>query len=977
MFILFLFFCSGATALVYEVIWSKYLGLLLGSTIQAQTVVLAAFMGGLALGNYFFGKRADLLRRPLLAYGCLELAIGLYALAFAGIYALADGLFVRCGGGLLNHPGWLLLLKGMLSVALLLVPTILMGGTLPLLAAWLEQNSTEAGRLSARFYSLNSLGAVCGAGLAGFVLVQWLGLRNTIVCTSAVNILIGLSAVAIGRNPARISAPAFAANQRSQPTEGRLPDSPRLFAYGCLLVALTGGVSMGLEVLASRCLCLILGASLQVFALVLIAFILGIALGSAVVASPRRTHWPKEATTVGLLLGASVLIGGVVFSIEDLALLYSYAQAGLTHTSTGYLFHQGIVSLFAILVMGLPAAALGSVLPLWIRDTEKAHEMGRRVGRLLTWNTLGAVGGVLVTGFVLMPGIGLRGAFAALAIVLATGALIVAIAARRRFAVAVAGGVMALLAWVSATGGEGWRYVMSSGVFRLPNGVYNQAYLEDRRKAVHLLFYEDAADATVSVESDDYRGSFTNLSLRIDGKPDASVPGDLSTQLLLGQLPLMMKPDSKDVFVLGMGSGVSAGTTLGYPIASLTVADNCSPVIKAVTLFDKWNHSLLNDPRTHVYREDARTVLKLSARKYDVIISEPSNPWMVGVGSVFSRDFYLIAASRLKPGGIMSQWFHTYELDDNILELVVRTFNSVFPNMEIWDVGEGDIVLLGSQKPWNSDVDTFRSAFKYAGPRHDLAAIGLASPAAIWARQLASQQTAYALAGPGKIQSDNFPILEYVAPRMFYIYLGRGADRFQNYDERTLQMELASPEKNKALAGLSPATLAEIFGGDAPSVNHALEDYLRAANNPHPDQSEYASLAMPCIFRGTNDAILFVPAVARTNAVAYQLFKDEAVLRTNPKDQQQAITNIQSVLRNQKTYARKKAGWSAGHFADLAAKASLLLGNIEEAKSILLLGLKLEPDSKQLAYLSRIMIHRGILKPSEIPNEMLDGVLSP
>ena len=159
-----------------------------------------------------------------------------------------------------------------------------------------------------------------------------------------------------------------------------------------------------------------------------------------------------------------------------------------------------------------------------------------------------------------------------------------------------------------------------------------------------------------------------------------------------------------------MGSGITAGSTLGYPIEHLTVAENCAPVLRAVRLFDPWNHGVATNSRVRIYREDARTVLKLSPQKYDVIISEPSNPWMVGIGRVFSREFYQLAASRLKPGGIMTQWFHLYEMDDQTLDVVVRTFRAVFPNMEIWDVNDGDIVMLGSDRPWKSDLEAYRRA---------------------------------------------------------------------------------------------------------------------------------------------------------------------------------------------------------------------------------------------------------------------------
>src|SRR5436190_8636849 len=197
--IIFLFFCSGAAALVYEVVWSRYLSLMFGSTIQAQTVVLAVFMGGLALGNRLIGGRSDLLKKPLAAYGLLEVIVGLYAFFFSWIYAGADRLFVGVGSHLLDHAAGLLLLKAGLSVGLLLLPTVLMGGTLPLLAAWLKTQSSDAGRWSARFYSTNSLGAVFGAWLGGFLLIRSLGLVSTLQMTALANVLIGFAALGLAR----------------------------------------------------------------------------------------------------------------------------------------------------------------------------------------------------------------------------------------------------------------------------------------------------------------------------------------------------------------------------------------------------------------------------------------------------------------------------------------------------------------------------------------------------------------------------------------------------------------------------------------------------------------------------------------------------------------------------------------------------------------------------------------------------------
>jgi hypothetical protein len=239
------------------------------------------------------------------------------------------------------------------------------------------------------------------------------------------------------------------------------------------------------------------------------------------------------------------------------------------------------------------------------------------------------------------------------------------------------------------------------------------------------------------------------------------------------------------------------------------LAENCEPVIKASRYFTNWNRNILEDRRVHLWREDARTVLKLDPQLYDVIVAQPSNPWTVGIGSVFSREFYEVSANRLKPGGIMAQWFHIYEMHDGIVELVLRTFGSVFPFVEIWDAGNGDVVMLGSMQPWPSNPAVYRQSFELAGVKSDLARIGISSPELLWARQMASQRTAFAIAGEGPIQTDLFPVLEYAAPRAFYI--GVTATTFQNYDERTRQMGLASAEKIAVLKSLPPEETLPLF----------------------------------------------------------------------------------------------------------------------------------------------------------------------
>ena len=399
--VLALFFGSGATALIYEVVWSKFLAQMFGSTIYAQTVVLAVFMGGLALGNRIFGGWADGLRQPVKLYGVLEILIGIYAFLFPMLDHATDWLFIAAGMPIAEHAGGLLLLKGGLSAALLLGPTLLMGGTLPLLAAWLHQCSDDAGRRSARFYSVNSLGAVTGAGLAGFFLVQNYGMIATLQITATTNLVIGVGAILLNQS-GWLTRPIEAVTNTtaSAPATPHAPDTLR---WAGLMVALTGGVSMGLELLASRSLALIFGSSLQSFAIVLMAFILGIGLGSAWMASPRQTGRAGEKTVILLLCVAATWVTLLVFNLERWVDFYQIARTGLGRTEVGYVYQLLLSTGIAMVILGVPAACIGAVLPLMMRAAAAGGLFGARVGVLLTWNTLGAVLGTLLTGFVLMP----------------------------------------------------------------------------------------------------------------------------------------------------------------------------------------------------------------------------------------------------------------------------------------------------------------------------------------------------------------------------------------------------------------------------------------------------------------------------------------------------------------------------------------------------------------------------------------------
>ena len=338
--------------------------------------------------------------------------------------------------------------------------------------------------------------------------------------------------------------------------------------------------------LASRSLALIFGSSLQSFAVVLMAFILGIGLGSAWIASPRAPRVSSEKTVVLLLCVAAAWVTLLVFNIERWVDFYRIARTGLGRTSVGYVYHELLSAGIALVILGMPAACIGAVLPLMIRAVSRGGgAAGREGGNLLTWNTLGAVAGTLLSGFVLMPAVGLRNAFGVLALTLALAAIVLAWRCQWRIGTGVATGVIAFVISLFVFGDEGWRYVISSGAFRSRETEFAPNLMSLRKQHIKILFYEDGPDATVSVEENDGFGSPSERVLRINGKPDAWTRSDMSTQLLLAHLPMLARPGAKDVFVFGLGSGITAGALLAYPVEQMTVAENCEPVIHACRMF--------------------------------------------------------------------------------------------------------------------------------------------------------------------------------------------------------------------------------------------------------------------------------------------------------------------------------------------------------------------------------------------------------
>jgi spermidine synthase len=469
-----------------------------------------------------------------------------------------------------------------------------------------------------------------------------------------------------------------------------------------------------------------------------------------------------------------------------------------------------------------------------------------------------------------------------------------------------------------------------------------------------IHYYKDSADATVAVEELRAQpGQPRNqVILRINGKTDASSRGDLATQYLLAHLPLAAKPDATNVFVLGFGSGITGGALLGHPIDRITIAENTRPVLEAGEHFAQWNRGVLTNSRVQIRTDDARAVLKLNPTKYDVIINEPSNPWVAGIGSVFSKEFYDLCASRLSDDGIVAQWFHIYEMSDYIVFLVLRTFAATFPYMEVWDTQEGDIVLLGSKKAWKSNPAQYQKIFDRPEVMKDFKELSITTGVTLWARQIASQKTAFAIAGDGPIQTDDFPILEYAAPRAFF--MGAEAHRLTFFDERTMQFPLADAEKIATLRALPKHILLNSF--EFSSCNSDMRIYLGAIRETLAGGANRLDPMGHLIFR---DASSYpqVPTVSTNASPEFaELQKLEATILRDMQNWAEPAARVQQILvslieKNMLT----PPDFKPGYFAAFITRCAIGAGDFNSAFRFLQLGMIFGPEQEQLLFLSRVL----------------------
>ena len=759
------FILSGATGLIYEVLWARMLGLVFGATTLAVSTVLAAFMGGLALGSALAGRLAARILRPLRAYGWLELGIAAYALLVPFFFSWVDNVYAFIWQQF--HPGFFIfsLWRFLLSAALLLVPTTLMGATLPVLSAALLHAVKRHPTSVTRLYACNLAGAILGTLAAGFIFLPTLGVRSTILLAATLNVIVGLIAIVADRRADTGRANAHDAGTRETAKAVRIKD----YRFWLFCAFVSGFVTISTQVAWTRVLTMIIGSSTYSFSIVVALFLIGLAGGAWIVGRKGYSDNLRDAilkvefaTAIGLFL-SFLAINFIPGILVTLGLRFRVGSWG------GLLLLQ-IFSAGTLILA--PAFLMGMVMPIVLvwASTERTASVSL-VGRSYAINTIGAIIGAFMTGFLLIPKTSTRLTLllcAAISLIVAGVAYKPAVTARdpqlkRSIAVGVTA-LLVILVFLSAP---------PMNLADLSVGAYDSLIrqLANTREGVgvetgpafhRLLMYDEGTTSTVSVRKD-----WQTTWLAINGRANASDREDMPTQVMLGQLPLLVAPNTRNGLVIGFASGVTVGSILQSPIESLDCVELERATIPASRYFEHVNNRPLEDPRLNLIIDDARTYLRVTPKHYDIIISEPSHPWVPGVANLFTREFFELTRDRLNDDGVFVQWVQIYQLSTETLRSVLATYQEVFPHVLVFRVGgvsKGkDLLLVGSKQPLNLD----RVSQRFTEPRMtaEMGRVDLKNDNDIRAWYVCDESKLVSAVAGARINTDDNMHIETTVPR--------------------------------------------------------------------------------------------------------------------------------------------------------------------------------------------------------------------
>ena len=693
--ILLLFIGSGCAALIYEVVWLQLLQLVIGSSAVSLGVLLGTFMGGMCLGSLLLPRYVTPHAHPLRVYAWLEFGIGAIGLLVLFIVPLVGNVYAAIGGGQ-GLTGFLA--RGVLCAICLLPPTVLMGATLPAIARWVGTTSTGVSWLGF-FYGANIAGAVAGCLTAGFYLLRVFDMAAATYVAVAINVAVGAAGLLLAKTTAY--APAIAPDSAAKP----LPrTSEARLVY--ITIALSGLCALGAEVIWTRILSLMLGATTYTFSIILAVFLTGLGIGSSAGSFLARSIAnPRDALGWCQLL-ASAAIGWTAWMLG--ASLPYWPVNPWIATSPWFTFQLDIVRCFWAL---LPASLLwGASFPLALAAlVERGQDPGRVVGSVYAANTVGAIAGAIGFSLMTVPFVGTHGAQRALIVISAVSGILAMLGgasrastgesagapALRTAGLAVTAAVIALHAW---------------NVPPIPSGLvaYGRSLPTRDETGIEYLYKGEGLNSSVAVS--ELPGGIRNF--HVSGKVEASSePQDMRLQRMLGNIPAVLHPNPKSILVVGFGAGVTSGSFIPYRDVERVVICEIEPLIprRVASYFESENYSVLRDPRVRVVYDDARHHVLTMDEKFDIITSDPIHPWVKGAATLYTREYFELVKEHLNPGGLVTQWVPLYESSPEVVKSEIATFFEVFPNGTVWanlNQGEGyDVVLLGQTDDKPLDLD--------------------------------------------------------------------------------------------------------------------------------------------------------------------------------------------------------------------------------------------------------------------------------
>ncbi|VAX21105.1 hypothetical protein MNBD_NITROSPINAE01-1817 [hydrothermal vent metagenome] len=829
---IFCFFLSGVAGLVYQVAWVRALSLVFGNTVYAVSMVVAGFLAGLALGSFYWGKKIDGEKRPLSIYVKLEAGIALFSILVTFlIYIVDDTIASMMTPESIASGGWQAL-RFVIIFLILLIPTTLMGGTLPVMSKFLTTSADKIGFSIGSLYAFNTYGGMAGAFLSGFLFLPLLGLWGTVLVAVALNLFI--AAILLGPS-AKANAPEAdipedkkKKNKKKKKTDeqalekneiGRAKYTP---ALALTFIALSGFSALAFEVLWTRAFVVSFKSTVYLFSNLLTVFLLGMALGSHVF----RSHLDKLKDPLKLF--GLTQVGIAVFGMASvLFFAYSHPMAlGLSGMFTHMSFGKDIFLMF-VLMLGaflIPTFLMGVAYPVMCRIAmDSLDTLGARAGSVYSVGTIGGIIGSLSAGFFMLPTLGLQNSlFVVSGIALVTG--------------------YAALLNSESRKSVGW--VFSSSAF-LSLLLFIGVSISDVNIGIgsvgagKVIMAREGVMGTVKITQKREGGPKTLLV----NNYQLATGGDVAVRF--GHVPLIIKPDTKDVLLISLGSGITASSISAHPVDRIDCVEIVPELFDVQPYFEKDNHKVIADPRFHLYFWDGRNFVKVAKRKYDMVISDLFQPDSAGVGSLYTIEHFRNVKAKLKKGGAMAQWLPLYQLSPENLKVIMRTFAEVFEYVSVWN---GDInsempalLLMGSQKPFSIRPDRLANTLSSPKVREDM--IESNDPLSFLSFYVMGRDGVMKFTAGSAINTDNMPVVEYTAPKNLW------------------QRRINAVENFKAMINVREQVTPIVMGAEGDKqIGRAIARYYKGRKNIMTGKVEHSTRDYTKEFESYKKAYKSVPS---------------------------------------------------------------------------------------------------------------------